>query len=149
MKKATEASNIAAGKEPAFSKKTGFNLDKTDLTENDSNKIFTAKGALNLFNNLTTIFTNAINKAKEALRVDISRKEDKFPKNSGFNKVKTDIVENDPNKIFTALGALNLKNWLVSNYTGLMNNIREVLDTKILSKLPHGGYSGTGQDLKI
>lgn len=61
---------------------------------------------------------------------------------------RTDSPENDGQKVFTALGALNLKNWLVSNYTGLMNNIREVLDTKILSKLPHGGYGGTGQDLK-
>lgn len=61
---------------------------------------------------------------------------------------RTDVPENNSKKVFSALGALNLKNWLVSNYTGLMNNIREVLDTKILSKLPHGGYSGTGQDLK-
>ncbi|MCJ8343241.1 MAG: hypothetical protein MJH09_10420, partial [Cetobacterium sp.] len=61
---------------------------------------------------------------------------------------RTDVPENNSKKVFSALGALNLKNWLVSNYTGLMNNIRETLDIKILSKLPHGGYGGTGQDLK-
>lgn len=36
------------GVEPAINKKSGFNLDKTDNPENNSNKLFTAKGALNL-----------------------------------------------------------------------------------------------------
>ncbi|SKA07934.1 hypothetical protein SAMN02745174_02476, partial [Cetobacterium ceti] len=64
-------------------------------------------------------------------------------------------LENNSNISFSLRGALNLKNWLVSNYTTLMNNIKEVLDTKIESiktsingKLNHGGYGGTGQDLK-
>lgn len=35
-------------KEPKITKKTGFNLDKTDMTENDSNKLLTAKGVYNL-----------------------------------------------------------------------------------------------------
>lgn len=60
-------------KEPKITKKTGFNLDKTDMTENDSNKLFSAKGALNLFNN----FTNVINEAKDDLTVDIIEKLDK------------------------------------------------------------------------
>lgn len=64
----------AIGAEPSITKKTGFNLDKTDSTENDSNKLFSAKGALNLFNTLTTNFTNAINTAKETLRLDIVKK---------------------------------------------------------------------------
>lgn len=81
------------------------------------------------------------------LEEGLNKKEDKFSKNSGFNKVKTDIVENDTNKIFTALGALNLKNCLVSNYTTLMNNIRGTLETAIGTKLAHGGYGGTGQTL--
>lgn len=64
-------------------------------------------------------------------------------------------LENNSNISFSLKGALNLKNWLVSNYTTLMNNIKEVLDTKIETiktsingKLNHGGYGGTGQDLK-
>lgn len=63
--------NSLNSKEPAFSKKTGFNLDKTDLTENNSNKLFTAKGALNLLNNLTSKFTEGINSAKTTLRSEM------------------------------------------------------------------------------
>ena len=69
-------------------------------------------------------------------------------KNSGFNKVKTDLVENDTNKVFSAKGAFDLKSWLVTNYTTLMNNIRETLTNMINLKLPHGGYGGSGQQLK-
>lgn len=69
-------------------------------------------------------------------------------KNSGFNKVKTDLVENDTNKIFSAKGAFDLKSWLVTNYTTLMNNIRESLTNMINTKTPHGGYNKSSQDLK-
>lgn len=218
-------------KEPIINKKTGFNLDKTDLTENESNKLFSAKGALNLFNTLTTNFTDAINIAKEALRVDIARKFDKdggeitnniilnqdkairikkegsdswgeyaigyvssantfytgllssnymvysnanpklkignsqytyyhtgnkptaeelgvepaiTNKRSGFNLDKTDLTENDTNKLFSALGALNLKNWVVENYTTLMNNIRENLTTLINNKVSKNGDEMSG-----
>lgn len=75
-------------------------------------------------------------------------KEDKIVKNSGFNKEKTDLVENDTNKVFSAKGAFDLKNWLVTNYTTLMNNIRDNLTNSINTKLPHGGYGGSGQQLK-
>lgn len=54
--------NIANSKEPAISKKTGFNLDKTNDTENDSNKLFTAKGALDLYNELTTAISTKVSK---------------------------------------------------------------------------------------
>ncbi len=64
-------------KEPAITKKSGFNLDKTNLTENDSNKLFTAKGALDLFNNLTTAISTTVEAAKTALRADIVKKIDK------------------------------------------------------------------------
>uniref|UniRef100_UPI0026376DA4 phage baseplate protein n=1 Tax=uncultured Cetobacterium sp. TaxID=527638 RepID=UPI0026376DA4 len=117
---------------------------------------------------LTTNFTDAINAAKEALRLDIAKKldkgtysgkaedlkadidtkEPKFIKNSGFNKVKTDLAENDTNKVFSAKGAFDLKTWLVTNYTTLMNNIRENLTNMINTKTPHGGYNRTSQDLK-
>lgn len=126
----------------------GITLKKTTSWLNDAAQLFTAKGALNLFNTLTTNFTDAINTAKEALRVDISRKEDKFGKNSGFNREKTDLVENDTNKVFSAKGAFDLKNWLVENYTTLMNNIRESLTNMINTKTPHGGYGKSSQDLK-
>lgn len=69
-------------------------------------------------------------------------------KYSGFNKDKTDVEQNDSNKLFTALGALNLKNWLVTNYTTLMNNIRDTLNNSINTKLNHGGYNSTAQQLK-
>ncbi|MDY4010799.1 MAG: hypothetical protein SOY60_03930 [Fusobacterium gastrosuis] len=69
--------NIANSKEPLITKKTAFNLDKTNLTENDSNKLFTAKGALDLFNTLTTNFTNAVNTAKEYFRTELVKKIDK------------------------------------------------------------------------
>ena len=77
-----------------------------------------------------------------------SGKEDKFPKNSGFNREKTDLVETDTNKVFTAKGAFDLKTYLVTNYTTLMNNIRDTLTNSINTKLPHGGYSESGQQLK-
>ena len=60
---------------------------------------------------------------------------------------RTDVPENNSQKVFSALGALNLKNWLVTNYTTLMNNIRDSLTTLINGKLSHGGYEGTGQTL--
>ena len=123
-------------KEPIIIKKTGFNLDKTDSMENNSNKVFTPKGALNLFNTLTTNFTNAVNAAKETLRGEITTKEPKFTKNSGFNKVKTDLVENDTNKVFSAKGAFDLKNLLVTNYTTLINNTRDSLLNMVNTKEP-------------
>lgn len=155
-------------KEDKFLKRSGFNLEKTDLTENDSNKVFTPKGALRLFDTLTTNFTNGINAAKEILRLDIVKKLNKgvysgdaqdlkndidtkepiINKKSGWNLEKTDLTENDTNKVFTPKGAFDLKNWLVENYTTLMNNIRENLTNMINTKTPHGGYSKSSQDLK-
>ena len=61
--------------------------------------------------------------------------------------IRTDVPENNSQKVFSALGALNLKNWLVTNYTTLMNNIRDSLTTLINGKLSHGGYGGTAQTL--
>ena len=45
---------LVDGKESAFEKKSGFNLDKTDNAINDTNKLFTAKGAYNLKNEVDT-----------------------------------------------------------------------------------------------
>ncbi|MGL5964174.1 MAG: hypothetical protein ACRCZ2_07265 [Fusobacteriaceae bacterium] len=47
-----------AGKEPSFTKNSGFNLRRTDVTENDSLKVFTAKGALDLQNSLNNAKTD-------------------------------------------------------------------------------------------
>lgn len=98
------------GKEPSFYKKSGFNLEKTNLTENDSNKLFTAKGALDLFNRLTSL---------------ISEKEPKISKLSGFNLSKSDADDLDSSstlatskavkKVKDALERLNLS-W--NNITG-------------------------------
>lgn len=100
-------------KEPSFYKKSGFNLEKTNLTENDSNKLFTAKGALDLFNRLTSL---------------ISEKEPKISKLSGFNLSKSDADDLDSSstlatskavkKVKDALNKLNL-NW--NSITGKPN----------------------------
>lgn len=126
----------------------GVTLKKINSWLNDAAQLFTAKGALNLFNTLTTNFTNAINSAKEVLRLEIVKKEDKFEKKSGFNLDKTDVPENDSNKLITAKGALDLKNWIVTAYTNAINTTKSVLENLIGNKLNHGGYSGTGQALK-
>lgn len=101
------------GKEPSFYKKSGFNLEKTNLTENDSNKLFTAKGALDLFNKLTSL---------------IAEKEPKISKMSGFNLSKSDADDLDSSstlatskavkKVKDALNRLNL-NW--NSITGKPN----------------------------
>lgn len=98
-KNAKEQDTQIKSKEPAFPKNSGWNLEKTDSPENNSNKLFTAKGALNLLNNLTTKISEGINSAKTTLRSE-------------------------------------------------MLNIKNSLTTLINGKLNHGGYSGTGQDLK-
>ncbi len=177
-------------KEDKYIKRSGWNLDKTDLTENDSNKVFTPKGALNLFNTLTTNFTNGINAAKEVLRLDIAKKLNKGAYLGDAQDLKNDIDERVPYYSSTKIvgihynpnvglhwypdvstackfwdshnfnpdekldrggvtgTALELKNWLVTNYTTLMNNIKSVLDNDIAARLPHGGYNRTAQDLK-
>ena len=49
------------GKEPSFSKNTGFNKEKTDnYNENDTNKLFTQKGAYNLNKELQQNINNKI-----------------------------------------------------------------------------------------
>ncbi|MDK4485008.1 phage tail protein [Fusobacterium necrophorum] len=83
--------------------KSGGNLEKTNLTENDSNKLFTAKGALDLFNKLTSL---------------ISEKEPKILKKNGFNLSKSDADDLDSSstlatsravkKVRDALNKLNL-----------------------------------------
>lgn len=84
--------NIVNEKEPTINKKSGFNLDKTNLTENDSNKLFTAKGALDLFNTLTTNFTNAVNTAKEYFRTELVKKIDKTSISDSLNSTSTTTV---------------------------------------------------------
>lgn len=106
---------------------------------------------LNIGNNMNVTFDangDLVYATLNDIKALDAKKEDAFSKKSGFNLDKTDEVENDSNKLFSAKGALNLKNWLVSNYTTLMNNIRESLTTLVNTKLPHGGYGGSGQDLK-
>lgn len=57
-----------AKKENVFGKNSGFNLEKINLTENDSNKLFTAKGALDLLNDITRRISTAISDCKTVLR---------------------------------------------------------------------------------
>lgn len=109
----SEISEIRGSKEPNISKKSGFNLEKTNLTENDSSKLFTAKGALDLYNKLTSA---------------IAEKEPKISKKSGFNLSKSDADDSDSSstlatskavkKVKDALERLNLS-W--NNITGKPN----------------------------
>lgn len=46
-KAAKEVKELADGKEDKFDKKTGFNLEKTSILEDEENKLQTAKGVLN------------------------------------------------------------------------------------------------------
>lgn len=113
------------------------------ITENYELEILTLKDKVDLRR-----FSRSFLKVDKLLKSIFTGKEDKFPKNSGFNKAKTDLAENDTNKVFSAKGAFDLKNWLVTNYTTLMNNIRDNLTNTINTKTPHGGYSQTTQQLK-
>lgn len=113
------------------------------VTENYELEILTLKDKVDLRR-----FSRSFLKVDKLLKSIFTGKEDKFPKNSGFNREKTDFTENDTNKIFSAKGAFDLKNWLVTNYTTLMNNIKDNLNNSINTKLNHGGYDGTGQQLK-
>lgn len=113
------------------------------VTENYELEILTLKDKVDLRR-----FSRSFLKIDKLLKSIFTGKEDKFSKNSGFNREKTDTVENDTNKVFSAKGAFDLKTYLVTNYTTLMNNIRDTLTDVINLKLPHGGYGGSGQQLK-
>ena len=113
------------------------------VTENYELEILTLKDKVDLRR-----FSRAFLKVDKLLKSIFTGKEDKFPKNSGFNKVKTDLAENDTNKVFSAKGAFDLKTYLITNYTTLMNNIRDTLTNSINTKLPHGGYNQSAQTLK-
>ncbi|MGL4449632.1 MAG: hypothetical protein ACRCTZ_00400, partial [Sarcina sp.] len=69
--------NIKVGlnsKEPTISKKSGFNLVKTDTVENDTNKLFTTKGAFDLKTVITNAYTTLVNNTKTALETSIATK---------------------------------------------------------------------------
>lgn len=76
-----------------------------------------------------------------------AKKENVFSKNTGFNLNKSDLTENDSNKVFTPKGALDLKNWIVTAYTNAINTVKDNLTNLINGKLGHGGYDGTGKAL--
>ncbi|MGL5716502.1 MAG: hypothetical protein ACRCXX_14295 [Cetobacterium sp.] len=82
------------------------------------------------------------------IKVGLNSKEPTISKKTGFNLVKTDSVENDTNKLFTAKGAFDLKTVITNAYTSLVNSTKSTLDTSIATKTSHGGYSGTSQQLK-
>ena len=50
---------------------------RTNTPENNTQKVFTAKGALDLLNKLTTQITTAIDECKRILRIDIAKKQNK------------------------------------------------------------------------
>lgn len=82
------------------------------------------------------------------VKAGLNSKEPAISKKSGFNLVKTDAVENDTNKLFTSKGAFDLKTVITNAYTTLVNSTKTTLETSIANKLSHGGYTGTGQQLK-
>lgn len=134
-KNAKETKGEVDSKEPKIQvKKTGFNLDKTDSTENDTNKLFTAKGALNLFNSLselinslsTSIGTVSTNLSNHILKkVSISEdghmaKEDKIKLDGiavGANKYTLPIANT------TVLGGVKIGNGINIDGTGTISII--------------------------
>ena len=93
---------------------TGRNL----VTENYELEILTLKDKVDLRR-----FSRSFLKVDKLLKSIFTGKEDKFPKNSGFNRVKTDLAENDTNKIFSAKGAFDLKTSLENLITNLKNTL--------------------------
>lgn len=69
------------------------------VTENYELEILTLKDKVDLRR-----FSRAFLKVDKLLKNIFTGKEDKFSKNSGFNKEKTDLVENDTNKLLSAKG---------------------------------------------
>lgn len=88
------------------------------VTENYELEILTLKDKVDLRR-----FSRAFLKVDKLLKSIFTGKEDKFPKNSGFNRVKTDLAENDTNKIFSAKGAFDLKTSLENLITNLKNTL--------------------------
>lgn len=82
------------------------------------------------------------------IKVGLNSKEPTISKKSGFNLTKTDAVENDTNKLFTGKGAFDLKTVITNAYTSLVSSNVSTLNTSIATKTPHGGYSGSAQQLK-
>ncbi|MGL5717416.1 MAG: hypothetical protein ACRCX2_30665 [Paraclostridium sp.] len=78
------------------------------------------------------VSVNALRKTMTLIKTALAGKEPAFSKNSGFNLQRTDVVESNSLKVFTAKGALDLKAALESN---------------INTKLDKNGYSGTANDL--
>ncbi len=70
VQNAKEQDTQIKSKEPIINKKTGFNLDKTDLTENDTNKLLTGAGAYKLLSSIGLFtYTITLNSSlKETLR---------------------------------------------------------------------------------
>lgn len=97
---------------------------------------------------MKVMFEGGLDQLIKHIKTALNGKEASFSKNSGFNKTKTDSVENDTNKLFTAKGAYDLKNTITTAYTSLVNTTKSALETSINTKLSHGGYSGTAQSLK-
>ena len=88
------------------------------VTENYELEILTLKDKVDLRR-----FSRAFLKVDKLLKSIFTGKEDKFPKNSGFNKAKTDLAENDTNKVFSAKGAFDLKTSLENLITNLKNTL--------------------------
>ena len=120
------------GKEPAFSKKSGFNKEKTDsYNENDTNKLFTQKGANSLHADLkNNIDINASN-INKCLKYDIKNDNIKYPINIAD-------MENPKYQLGANSGAYNwgwYSEYGAIRFTGLMG------DTDPSGASEHPNYS--------
>lgn len=85
------------GKEPKILiKKTGFNLEKTDVTENNSEKLFTTRGALNLFTSITKLINDLLSVVNNHIIKVVSTREDGHM--SKGDKLKLDGIDAESNK---------------------------------------------------
>ncbi|MGL5075979.1 MAG: hypothetical protein ACRDBG_09070, partial [Waterburya sp.] len=154
-----------AGKEPAFSKNSGFNLTRTDAVEDNPLKVFTSKGALNLKNELDN---KKLNKTGDVLslkgdalyplNLDLGTLTDGFARGLTFTNSAAggkSIAGVGLNVDYMKMG-MGEEWWSNSLTVNRSGEVYEMGNKRVWStanfdpntKLNTGGYSGTAKDLE-